>query len=115
MARSPTPTAAPSATAQPSDGAAASRSQASIASAKQKSIGVSVETSRLPTATPGRLAKPSPAMPPTRSPNSRRPISATTTAVAAWISGSGARSQKGASEPIAVESRISQPISGGLE
>ena len=48
-------------------------------------------------------------------PKSRRAISATTSAVQAWISGSGSRIQKGASLPIAVESRRIQAISGGLE
>ena len=33
----------------------------------------------------------------------------------AWISGSGRRIQNGASEPISVESRRIQPISGGFE
>ena len=49
-------------------GASARWSWASIASAKQKSIGVSVETRRLPSATPGRVAKAKPAMPPMRGP-----------------------------------------------
>ena len=86
-----------------------------MASAKQKSIGVSVETSRLPRATPGRVAKAKPAMPPMRGPKRRRAISATTTAVAAWISGSGRRMKKGASLPSEVERRRIQAISGGLE
>lgn len=53
--------------------------------------------------------------PATRSPNSRRAKTATTVAVAAWISGSGSRTQTGASEPIEVDSRRIQAISGGLE
>ena len=64
---------------------------ASRPSDQKSSIGVSVDITKLPTATAGRLAQRSAAQRPALSPASQKPARHSTSAVARWIQGAGSR------------------------